>query len=89
MEETGKSRPMKVIFDDEKAKGQLMANLKKLGKVHLEDKFKNLSIMNDMTKKERQLNKEKWEEVKTKNDEAKSNEELEWGDFKYIVKEPP
>lgn len=42
-----------------------------------------------MTKKERQLNKEKWEEVKTKNDEAKSNEELEWGDFKYIVKEPP
>ena len=35
--------------------------------------------MHDMTKKERQLNKEKWEEAKTKNDEAKSNEELESG----------
>ena len=45
--------------------------------------------MHDMTEKERQLNKRKWEEAKTKNDEAKSNEELESGDFKYIVKGPP
>ena len=45
--------------------------------------------MHDMTEKERQLNKGKWEEAKTKNDEAKSNEELESGDFKYIVKGPP
>jgi hypothetical protein len=34
-----------------------MTNLKKIGKA--ENKFKNLSIMLDMTKKERQLNKEK------------------------------
>ena len=30
---------MKVIFEDEKAKGQLMANMKKIGKA--EEKFKN------------------------------------------------
>ena len=64
-----------------------MTNLKKIGKA--ENKFKNLSIMHDMTKKERQLNKRKWEEAKTKNDEAKSNVELESGDFTYIVKGPP
>ena len=42
-------RPMRVIFEDEKAKGSLMANMKNLATA--EDKFKQLSITHDMTKK--------------------------------------
>jgi hypothetical protein len=48
---------MRVIFEDEKAKGSLMANMKNLATA--EDKFKQQSITHDMTKKERLQNKEK------------------------------
>ena len=57
-------RPMRVIFEDEKAKGSLMANMKNLATA--EDKFKQLSITHDMTKKERLQNKEKLAEAKKK-----------------------
>jgi hypothetical protein len=38
---------MRVIFEDEKAKGSLMANMKNLATA--EDKFKQLSITHDMS----------------------------------------
>ena len=60
------SLPMRVIFEDEKAKGSLMANMKNLATA--EDKLKQLSITHDMTKKERLQNREKPAEAKNKND---------------------
>jgi hypothetical protein len=62
---------MRVIFEDEKAKGSLMANMKKLETT--EDKFKQLSITHDMTKKERLQNREKLAEAKNKNDKLEEN----------------
>jgi hypothetical protein len=50
-------RPMRVFFEDEKAKGSFMDNVKNLATA--EDKFKQLSITHDMTKKERLQNREK------------------------------
>ena len=47
-------RPMRVIFEDETAKGSLMANMKNLATA--KDKFRQLSITHDMTKKERLQN---------------------------------
>jgi hypothetical protein len=59
---TNNPRPMRVIFEDEKSKGNFMSNLRCLGKEG--EHFRNLSVVYDMTQKERQTNKEKWEEAK-------------------------
>ena len=59
-----KPRSHRVVFEDEKAKNKLMANLKRLGPA--EDKFKKMSIVHDLTQKERQKSREKWEEAKEK-----------------------
>lgn len=63
-EDSDKPRPMRVIFDGEKSKSQFMANLKNLAEA--EEKFKQLSIVHDMTKKERQEGWEKYNQVKEK-----------------------
>jgi hypothetical protein len=78
-------RPMRVIFEDEKAKGSLMANMKNLATA--EDKFKQLSITHDMTKKERLQNKEKLAEAKKKNEVLE--EDNQSVKYKYLVKGPP
>ena len=78
-------RPMRVIFEDEKAKGSLMANMKNLATA--EDKFKQLSITHDMTKKERLQNKEKLAEAKNKNEVLE--EDNQSVKYKYLVKGPP
>jgi hypothetical protein len=61
-------RPMRVIFEDEKSKGNFISNLRCLEKERKH--LRNLSVVHDMTQKERQTNKEKWEEAKAKNLEA-------------------
>jgi hypothetical protein len=48
-------------FEDETAKGSLMANMKNLATA--KDKFRQLSITHDMTKKERLQNREKLAEA--------------------------
>ena len=78
-------RPMRVIFEDEKAKGSLMANMKNLATA--EDKFKQLSITHDMTKKERLQNKEKLAEAKNKNEVLE--EDNQSVNYKYLVKGSP
>ena len=76
-------RPLKLVFEDEKDKGRFMGRLKKLG--NAEPKYKKISVVHDLTQKERQKNKEKWEECKEKNQETESGD----SNFKYILKGPP
>ena len=62
-----------------------MINMKNLATA--EDKFKQLSITHDITKKERLQNREKLAEAKNTIDVLeKNNQEVK---FKYLVKEPP
>lgn len=75
------NRPMKVVFDDEKSKSVFMSNVRKLRTA--EEKFKSISIVHDMTIREREINKEKVKQAKEKNDENKS------GDYQYAVRGPP
>jgi hypothetical protein len=78
-------RPMRVIFVDEKANGSLMTNMKNLATA--EDKFKQLSITHDMTKKERLQNREKLAEAKNNIDVLEENNQSV--KYKYLVKGPP
>jgi hypothetical protein len=50
-----------------------MANLKRLGQA--EDKLKKMSIVHDLTQKERQKSREKWEEANEKNKALGSRDE--------------
>ena len=68
------------------AKGSFMANVKNLATA--EDKFKQLSITHDMTKKERLQNREKLSEAKNKND-VLIGENNQSAKYKYLVKGPP
>jgi hypothetical protein len=81
-EEADKPRPLKLVFEDDKSKGKFMGSLNKLGKA--EPRYNNITVVHDLTQKERQRNEEKWDECK---EEIK---ELESGDstFKYIMKGP-
>lgn len=81
--ERSKPRPMRVIFEDEKSKGKLMSNLKNLNRA--DENLRKLSITHDLTQKEREQNKLKWEEAKEKNSNLQSGDE----NFKFIVKGPP
>ena len=60
-----------------------MGSLNKL--VKAEPKYNEIIVVHDLTQKDRQRNKEKWDECK------EENKELESGDstFKYIMKGPP
>ena len=77
--------PMRVIFVDEKANGSLMTNMKNLATA--EDKFKQLSITHDMTKKERLQNREKLAEAKNEKEVLEENNQSV--KYKYLVKGPP
>lgn len=81
--ENEKPRPIKLVFEDEKAKGHFMGSLKKLEKA--EEKFKKVSVVHDLTQKERMKNKELWETCKEKNKEIESGD----SSFKYVLKGPP
>ena len=54
------------MFEDEKFKSVFMSNVRKLGTA--DEKFKSISIVHDMTKRERELNKEKVKHAKEKNE---------------------
>lgn len=72
---------MRVIFEDEKEKGKLLANARNLAEA--EGNMKKLSVVHDMTQKERQDIKHKLSQVKEKNKETAS------GDYKFVLKGPP
>ena len=78
---TAGPRPMKIVFDDAKSKAIFMSNLRNLSTA--EAKYKGVSVVHDMTMKERQLNKEQIRMAKEKNDGNES------GDFIYLVRGPP
>lgn len=63
-EEADKPRPLKLVFEDDKSKGKFMGSLNKLGKA--EPKYNKITVVHDLTQKERQRNKEKWDECKEK-----------------------
>ena len=60
-----------------------MKKLSKLRNVEETNLYKRLSVTHDMSKSEREANKEKVAEAKKLNDEEKS------GKYKYIVRGPP
>ena len=59
-----------VLFEDEKSKSVFMSNVRKLGTA--DEKFKSISIVHDMTKRERELSKEKVKHATEKNEENES-----------------
>jgi hypothetical protein len=65
-----------VLFEDEKSKSVFMSNVRKLGTA--DEKFKSISIVHDMTKRERELSKEKVKHATEKNEENES------GDYQYV-----
>ena len=71
---------MKVILKDSDSKRAIMRNLSKLK--NADEKFKRVSVTNDLTTSEREAHKEKLEEAKAKNLEEK-------GPFKFVVRGPP
>jgi hypothetical protein len=58
-----------------------MSNVRKLGTA--DENFQSISIEHDMTKRERELNKEQVKQVKEKNEEHES------GNYQYVVRGPP
>lgn len=62
-----------------------MANLNKLPAA--EEKYRQMSIAHDITNREREVNKEKMQEAKHKNEDLK-DEDLSVK-FTYIIKGPP
>ena len=74
-------RPMRVIFEDAKSKSKFLSNLGNLASAS--EDLRSLSVAQDMTPKEREINKKKFAEAKQK------NEELGLGDFKFVVRGPP
>ena len=63
---TAGPRHMKIVFDDAKSKAIFMNNLRNLSTT--EEKYKEVSVVHDMTMKARQLNKEQIRMAKEKND---------------------
>jgi hypothetical protein len=74
-----------VVFEDEKAKGVLMSNLKRLAIA--DDKLKQLSVAYDMTQREREQNKKTLTEAKEKNEAMDLKGQS--GKFIFMVKGPP
>ena len=78
--EEGKSRPILLQFRDRIVKNRVMESLYKLKDA--ENKFKNISVVHDMTKQERG-------ECKKMVGEAKKKQEEEKGEFLWRVRGPP
>lgn len=70
-EESDKPRPMKVVFDTEKSKKAFMSKLGKLADAP--DKFKNISVAHDMSKEEREVNRQLVEKAKKLNQDDPSD----------------
>jgi hypothetical protein len=68
--EADKPRPLKLVFEDDKSKGKFMGSLNKLEKA--EPKYNKITVVHDLTQKEKQRNKEKWGECKEKIKELES-----------------
>lgn len=73
-------RPVKVIFQTLDDKIEFMSSLNKLSRV--EDRFKALSITNDLTQSEREENRKLVEKAK------QMTEEEETGEFVFKVRGP-
>ena len=78
--EEGRPRPLKVIMKDTEHKSRLFKQLWKLRDA--DEKFRALSLQNDLTKKEREGEKKLM-------NEAKANEANEGGNCQYRVRGPP
>jgi hypothetical protein len=75
-----RSIPLKVVFEDVKAKTNFMGSAKKLA--NAPDNMRKLSISHDMTQRERVANKLRIEEARTLNTDNPS------GDWTYVVRGP-
>lgn len=60
-----------------------MKNLSRIKETPMESPFRKMSVTHDMSKSEREINKQKVLEAKAMNEQDKS------GEIKYIVKGPP
>ena len=76
-----KPRPLLVEFKDEEKKTNLMSNLSNLSKAP--DAIKKISVQHDLTKKQRDEEKEIRERAK------KMEADDESGEFNYRVRGPP
>lgn len=76
-------RPMKVSFSNTEAKVNFMKNLNKLREIDDSSQFHGISVAHDMTKAERDHNKELTGEARQRNENDKS------GKYRHIVRGPP
>lgn len=79
-EDPAKPRPMRIVFDGEASKSHFMSNLRNLAQA--DERFKCMSIVHDMTKKER---KDAYEMHKRA--EELNNEDS--GEYKYLLRGHP
>ena len=76
---------MKIVFDDAKSKAIFMSNLRNL--LTAKAKYKGVSVLHDMTMKERQLNKEQIKMAKEKMTKTSRGLYIRSaGDFIYVVR---
>lgn len=80
IEGSDKPRPIRVVFDGEQNKSHFMSNLKKLA--NAEQRFKSMSIVHDMTKKERKGAYEMHKKVEDLNKDPS-------GEYKYYLRGHP
>jgi len=78
-----KPRPMKVSLSDVDSKQSFLKSLSKLKNAPKESIYHKVSIVHDMSKAEREKNKEMVEKAKTLNEQDKS------GKVKHVVRGPP
>ena len=81
--EDSKPRPVKVALTEADKKYRIMKNLSRIKETPMESPFRKMSVTHDMSKSEREINKQKVLEAKAMNEQDKS------GKIKYIVKGPP
>ena len=77
-----KPRPAKVALTEADEKHRIMKNLSRIKETPMEIPFRKMSVTHDMSKSEREINKQKVLEAKAMNEQDKS------GEIKYIVKGP-
>ena len=78
-----KPRPVKIALTEADEKHRIMKNLSRIKETPMESPFRKMSVTHDMSKSEREINKQKVLEAKAMNEQDKS------GKIKYIVKGPP
>lgn len=78
-----KPRPVKVALTEADEKHRIMKNLSRIRETPMDSPFRKMSVTHDMSKSEREMNRQKVLEAKAMNEQDKS------GKIKYIVKGPP